>query len=83
VAEGARLESVFTRKGNQGSNPCLSAILGTPECQSLETALKKLSCPLGLSATADFLSCPVLKPPLVPVQGRVESPLGSRLKPWS
>ncbi len=28
VAEGARLESVFTRKGNVGSNPTLSAILG-------------------------------------------------------
>jgi hypothetical protein len=26
VAEGARLESVCTRKGTQGSNPCLSAI---------------------------------------------------------
>jgi hypothetical protein len=26
VAEGARLESVFTRKGNVGSNPTLSAI---------------------------------------------------------
>src|ERR1035437_6817194 len=26
VAEGARLESVYTRKGIQGSNPCLSAI---------------------------------------------------------
>jgi hypothetical protein len=25
VAEGARLESVFTRKGNVGSNPTLSA----------------------------------------------------------
>jgi hypothetical protein len=25
VAEGARLESVFTRKGNVGSNPPLSA----------------------------------------------------------
>ena len=25
VAEGARLESVYTRKGIQGSNPCLSA----------------------------------------------------------
>jgi hypothetical protein len=25
VAEGARLESVFTRKGNGGSNPSLSA----------------------------------------------------------
>jgi hypothetical protein len=29
VAEGARLESVFTRKGNVGSNPTLSAILPT------------------------------------------------------
>jgi hypothetical protein len=27
VAEGARLESVFTRKGNVGSNPTLSANL--------------------------------------------------------
>jgi hypothetical protein len=27
VAEGARLESVFTRKGNVGSNPTLSAKL--------------------------------------------------------
>jgi hypothetical protein len=27
VAEGARLESVFTRKGNVGSNPTLSATL--------------------------------------------------------
>ena len=26
VAEGARLESVCTRKGTQGSNPCLSAM---------------------------------------------------------
>gem|GEM_PF-3329846 len=25
MAEGARLESVYTRKGIQGSNPCLSA----------------------------------------------------------
>ena len=25
MAEGARLESVFTRKGNVGSNPTLSA----------------------------------------------------------
>ena len=27
MAEGARLESVFTRKGNVGSNPTLSARL--------------------------------------------------------
>ena len=30
VAEGARLESVFTRKGNVGSNPTLSAITHLP-----------------------------------------------------
>jgi hypothetical protein len=29
VAEGARLESVFTRKGNVGSNPTLSARFST------------------------------------------------------
>ena len=29
MAEGARLESVFTRKGNVGSNPTLSAMLFT------------------------------------------------------
>ena len=28
MAEGARLESVFTRKGNVGSNPTLSARFG-------------------------------------------------------
>ena len=30
VAEGARLESVFTRKGNVGSNPTLSAMFTMP-----------------------------------------------------
>ena len=30
VAEGARLESVYTRKGIQGSNPCLSAMFSIP-----------------------------------------------------
>jgi hypothetical protein len=30
VAEGARLESVFTRKGNVGSNPTLSASSSKP-----------------------------------------------------
>jgi hypothetical protein len=30
VAEGARLESVFTRKGNVGSNPTLSASFSNP-----------------------------------------------------
>jgi hypothetical protein len=32
VAEGARLESVFTRKGNVGSNPTLSATNFTRGC---------------------------------------------------
>ncbi len=34
MAEGARLESVFTRKGNVGSNPTLSARLhfGSQNC---------------------------------------------------
>ena len=42
MAEGARLESVFTRKGNVGSNPTLSAnlrVLGAGrELNQLESA---------------------------------------------
>src|ERR1700693_1064722 len=45
VAEGARLESVFTRKGNVGSNPTLSASLLYPTAASrvgqLVTFLRK------------------------------------------
>jgi hypothetical protein len=42
VAEGARLESVYARKGIQGSNPCLSAI------DSLHTNGRKASRAIGL-----------------------------------
>jgi hypothetical protein len=35
VAEGARLESVFTRKGNVGSNPTLSAISKWQYCHNV------------------------------------------------
>jgi hypothetical protein len=39
VAEGARLESVFTLTGNVGSNPTLSA---TPSCKTLKTREKSM-----------------------------------------
>jgi hypothetical protein len=35
VAEGARLESVYTRKRIQGSNPCLSAIFSMSFAEKL------------------------------------------------
>jgi hypothetical protein len=41
VAEGARLESVFTRKGNVGSNPTLSA--SSKALTGFETHLKPKS----------------------------------------
>jgi hypothetical protein len=40
VAEGARLESVFTRKGNVGSNPTLSATFFN-NLQALQSLLKR------------------------------------------
>jgi len=40
VAEGARLESVCTRKGTQGSNPCLSAIQSQLQRNSTPLLLK-------------------------------------------
>ena len=40
MAEGARLESVFTRKGNVGSNPTLSAI--TLVCIGLRAVVLRL-----------------------------------------
>jgi hypothetical protein len=40
VAEGARLESVFTRKGNVGSNPTLSA--SSKALTTLEITLKSV-----------------------------------------
>jgi hypothetical protein len=45
VAEGARLESVFTRKGNVGSNPTLSAMLF--QINELLRILNPLSEPLS------------------------------------
>src|SRR5580704_1721689 len=47
VAEGARLESVFTRKGNVGSNPTLSARLILKD-------LEQISWRLPYPATAIF-----------------------------
>jgi hypothetical protein len=47
VAEGARLESVFTRKGNVGSNPTLSAIFHSKR-------LRRLKRPAMDSATVEF-----------------------------
>ena len=54
MAEGARLESVFTRKGNVGSNPTLSAIQS--EVQRMPTAflsesLEKAAIPRFLRST--------------------------------
>jgi hypothetical protein len=43
VAEGARLESVFTRKGNVGSNPTLSAIFFN-NLQALQSVCNHLLC---------------------------------------
>ncbi len=40
MAEGARLESVFTRKGNVGSNPTLSA--SSEAFTTLEITLKSV-----------------------------------------
>ena len=45
MAEGARLESVFTRKGNVGSNPTLSAML--LKINKLTEFLSPLSEPLS------------------------------------
>ena len=40
VVEGARLESVYTRKGIEGSNPSLSAKNRSKEVKSPQTARK-------------------------------------------
>src|ERR1700752_1594667 len=47
VAEGARLESVFTRKGNVGSNPTLSATQSELQrnSRSLSSEMRE-TCPL-------------------------------------
>ena len=48
MAEGARLESVFTRKGNVGSNPTLSAkLLITNNLTAVPRS--PVYCPIGFS----------------------------------
>jgi hypothetical protein len=55
VAEGARLESVFTRKGNVGSNPTLSAML--LKTNKLVNSLDPLSGPLYVFGMSDMQFC--------------------------
>jgi hypothetical protein len=55
VAEGARLESVFTRKGNVGSNPTLSAMLF--KINKLLRILNPLSEPLFVFGMSDMQFC--------------------------
>jgi hypothetical protein len=55
VAEGARLESVFTRKGNVGSNPTLSAILF--KINKLLRILNPLSEPLFVFGMSGMQFC--------------------------
>ena len=50
MAEGARLESVFTRKGNVGSNPTLSAIF-FKQLARLAIRSQSVECQIGHSAT--------------------------------
>jgi hypothetical protein len=52
VAEGARLESVFTRKGNVGSNPTLSARLSN----HLVTTATELVCLLPAYALRSLVT---------------------------
>ena len=44
MAEGARLESVFTRKGNVGSNPTLSASIFGLKGPSVPSSVPTESC---------------------------------------
>ncbi len=55
MAEGARLESVFTRKGNVGSNPTLSAIL--LKINKLRGIPNPLSRPLYVFGMSDMQFC--------------------------
>ena len=55
VAEGARLESVFTRKGNVGSNPTLSAKLF--KIKKLLRILSPLSGPFFVFGMSDMQFC--------------------------
>jgi hypothetical protein len=54
VAEGARLESVFTRKGNVGSNPTLSASFKIASKHADSVSLL-LFCPAKSGDTIVFL----------------------------
>ena len=55
MAEGARLESVFTRKGNVGSNPTLSAIL--LKINELPRLINPLSGPVFVFGMSDMQFC--------------------------
>ena len=55
VAEGARLESVFTRKGNVGSNPTLSASSVTSSTPLYLHISSKCRGPLGTKLDLDKL----------------------------
>jgi hypothetical protein len=52
VAEGARLESVFTRKGNVGSNPTLSASF-----KALSRSCNQFAITLRENASPTTLEC--------------------------
>ena len=52
MAEGARLESVFTRKGNVGSNPTLSA-----SSKRLSGACDQFAITLRGNANSTTLEC--------------------------
>ena len=62
MAEGARLESVFTRKGNVGSNPTLSATQSELQ-RNRATSLQRLAtnCRNSVSSAfkPDWRKCPV------------------------
>src|SRR5208283_4184961 len=56
VAEGARLESVFTRKGNVGSNPTLSAS-SSNRSQTCGFRACYYSCPVPLTKNSEISLC--------------------------
>ncbi len=58
MAEGARLESVFTRKGNVGSNPTLSAsFFGMKGLAPISSIISSNGEPLDVEAAAFHPSC--------------------------
>ncbi len=64
MAEGARLESVFTRKGNVGSNPTLSAIL----LKIKELREFKGTHSQGLFSSFESVTCSFAGPSCVPLR---------------